>query len=122
MRIAQFHAKIHFSTKETKMSQSNSKLSAHQKTALRAMRLDAKGITVVTDNFRTVIAYQDAGNGLVKFSASVMSPDENKFRFKVGEYHARRRMYDGESAILPCAFFENMCDNETLLTRDTWMD
>ena len=104
------------------MNQSNSKLTKDEKNELREMRENESNVSVVTDNFRTVIAYQDAGNGLVKFAASVMSPDEKKFRFKVGEFHARERLNYGEFAILPFAIFENMCDNETFLTREAWMN
>lgn len=103
------------------MNPSNSKLTVAEKEILREMR-KSDSVYVLTDNRSVVIAYADAGNGLIKFATSIKSPDEKKFRFKVGDYHARTRLDCGEFAILPDATFVNMCDNETFLPREDWFN
>jgi hypothetical protein len=64
---------------------SNSKLTPYQKAELVDMKLTTYAELV--NNGETTIAYKERGN-IVEFSMSVMSPNEKKFRRKVGEYFA----------------------------------
>ena len=72
---------------------SNTKLLDSEKSLLKEMRMYQKGVTVV-NNGKTTIAYREFPN-TVEFSTSVSSPDEKKFRPKVGEFYARDRMDHG---------------------------
>jgi hypothetical protein len=72
---------------------SNSKLNAFQKGLLKEMRMYQKGVTV-GNNGKTTIAYREFPN-TVEFSLSVSSDTEQKFRARVGEFHARDRMDHG---------------------------
>lgn len=74
---------------------SNTKLLEFQKELLEEMRETQKDVKTVTDG-KTTIAYREFPN-TVEFALAVSSPDEKKFRAKVGEYHARRRLDDFES-------------------------
>ena len=65
--------------------QSNTKLNPMQKAERRTMLGEFVGALV--ENGETTIAFRDRGN-TVEFALAVMSPDEKKFRAKVGEYHA----------------------------------
>lgn len=91
---------------------SNTKLNAKTKSILKDMKIEAKnmGITVV-NNGETTFAYQLKGN-TVKFSTSVSSPDENKFRRKVGEYLAiERLMWDNKCVVMNVIDFESMLES-----------
>lgn len=74
---------------------SNTKLSAFEKIALENMRLNQKDVKIVV-NWQTTIAYREFPR-TVEFSLSVSSPDEKKFRAKVGEFNARFRLENFES-------------------------
>ena len=67
---------------------SNSKLTDLQKEELRAFKEDYPRIEFVS--YGRVTLAIDWDNMLVGFSAA--SPTEKKFRRKVGEYHAMRRL------------------------------
>ena len=82
---------------------SNSKLTQEQKADRKEM-MDAlpKGSTfAVSECGVTVLAVPEGD--LVAFSSAVMSEDEQKFRRKVGEYHALARYFAAECIILPAA-------------------
>ena len=87
---------------------SNTKLTVDQKTELKIMRINAKqeGLTI-TNNGQTTIAYKVKGN-TVRFSTSVKSMDETKFRRKVGEFHALMRSMYNNYAVLNTTDFANM--------------
>lgn len=88
------------------MTQSNSKLTREQKNDriewLTAM--DYSGGDVAGYGSFTVAKMPDfKGSKMAQFSVSVCSDTEKKFRRKVGEYHALRRLFDctGEWITLP---------------------
>ena len=85
---------------------SNTKLSGFQKDALKALRDNQKNVKIVV-NWQTTIAYREFPN-TVEFSLSVSSPDEKKFRAKVGEYMARNRMSGGETVKMSTGDFYHM--------------
>lgn len=74
--------------------QSNTKLNPMQKDARVNMRALFEG--QLLQNGQTTVAYVERGN-TVEFSLSVCSPDEKKFRRKVGEYHALSAFEHGET-------------------------
>lgn len=65
---------------------SNTKLDVHQKQERKILKKMHPAVTLV-NNGKTTIAFMLKGN-TVQFSTSVMSPEEVKFRRKVGEYFA----------------------------------
>lgn len=89
---------------------SNSKLTPEQKIErkelMQIMRDSGGEIMQDSENGATaVILSEFPGSRMVRVSFSFMSPDETKFRRKVGEYWALRRMYwDGESVAVPGTF------------------
>jgi hypothetical protein len=80
--------------KETIMIQSNTKLCSTEKDILREYKAERPNIKFVNDGV-TTFAYQYMGN-TVRFATSVMSPNEKKFRRKVGEYLALMNMVDND--------------------------
>lgn len=76
---------------------SNTKLTDFQKFELMDFKDRARdeGVTLA-HNGQTTTAFLPLGN-TVKFALSVASPDEVKFRRKVGEYHALERFYGGQT-------------------------
>lgn len=80
---------------------SNTKLTKAQKAELREFKLN-----YMTDNmaFATcgpvTVLVQVTGN-VVHFATSVSSPDEVKFRRKVGEYCAMERLLARQTAFMP---------------------
>lgn len=88
---------------------SNTKLNSLQKSVLKDMKIEAleKGIQWA-DNEETTIAFVLKGN-TIQFAISVTSPDEIKFRRKVGQYHAiSRLMWDGEYTVMNTSDFYHM--------------
>ena len=79
---------------------SNTKLTPDQKFILKSMKTMAKmqGVDLI-NNGETTIAYMVKGN-TVRFSTSVKSMDETKFRRKVGEYNALVRLMDYDNYIV----------------------
>lgn len=75
---------------------SNSKLcdfmKAYHKETLQYFK--STGGHVVNDGI-TTIAYTQISPNLVEFTTSICSPDEIKFRRKVGEYYALKRFEEG---------------------------
>ena len=66
----------------------NTKLTVAQKSRLKEYKEFSPA--TLMDNGETVIAFQEKGN-TVEFALSIMSPNEKKFRRKVGQYHALER-------------------------------
>lgn len=87
---------------------SNTKLNFAEKEFLRDMRLAQKNVKIVVE-WQTTIAYREFPN-TIEFSLSVASPDEKKFRVKVGEYHARNRMDNGETVKMRKVDFYTMME------------
>ena len=79
---------------------SNTKLTPDQKFILKDLKHLAKmrGIELA-NNGQTTVAYVIKGN-TIRFSTSVMSEDETKFRRKVGEYYALIRLMDYDNYVV----------------------
>lgn len=78
---------------------SNSKLTAEQKADRKAYKRNLLPQGVQLFSFPDVgvtVAMRATGERMGEFSASIASPDEKKFRRKVGEFHALRRFWDGQ--------------------------
>lgn len=97
---------------------SNTKLTPEQKTILRNLKKATTmpgrmnrlaGVQVVNVDNVTTIAFIERGN-TVEFSLAVRSPDENKFRTKVGEFYALERFYNSETVKMARADFAVMCE------------
>lgn len=91
----------------------NTKLDAWEKEELKKNLMhDAKllGIRVINLDDATTMAFRVCGN-VVEFSLSVKSPDEQKFRRKVGQYHALVRILNNESVKMATGDFEAMCEH-----------
>lgn len=91
---------------------SNTKLTTEEKAELKEMKIAAanSNIRVINLDNKTVMAYSVKGN-TVEFSLAVMSPDEKKFRVKVGEYYALSRFELGNTVKMDKIDFETMCEN-----------
>lgn len=84
---------------------SNTKLTQEQEFARKEMLLDlpAGSVMARTEGGHTILVVP-RGN-TVQVSTSICSEDENKWRRKVGEYHALNRWYNGESIPMPAHDF-----------------
>lgn len=89
----------------------NTKLEKWQKEDLLEMHIAAKndGIQVVNLDNVTTMAYKLKGN-TVEFSLSVKSPDEKKFRRKVGEFFALARFFNMQTVRMATDDFKDMCE------------
>lgn len=89
----------------------NTKLTDYQKAQLAGLAMDAEnmGIQVLNLDDKSTIAYKLRGN-TVEFAMSVMSPDEKKFRRKVGKYLALRKFFLGNTVCMAVFDFELMCE------------
>lgn len=93
---------------------SNSKLLSYQKAERKDMlsQLNTDDGYILQDpetGVTMVIVPEFPGSRMVRVSFSFMSADETKFRRKVGEYWALRRMFwTGESVIVPEFSTENI--------------
>ena len=84
------------------MNASNSKLSAEQKEIFKGMKADFTGEIFSFPEAGLTIAIEHKGLNTSRVAMSVMSPDETKFRRKVGKYHALSKlMYNGEFMTVP---------------------
>jgi hypothetical protein len=90
----------------------NSKLDSFQKADRKELKQMAKaeGVKLENLNDETVIAYKPLGN-TVEFALAVKSPDEQKFRVKVGEFHALTRFFEGETVKMAREDFNEMLWN-----------
>jgi len=86
--------------------QSNSKIDSHQKQYLKSIKAEMPDVKLA-NNGETTIAYKPRGN-TVEFALSVMSPDEKKFRRKVGEYYAMCYFENGQTVKMATSDFVNM--------------
>jgi len=80
------------------------KLSDFQKANRKAMMEHRKANGWEVHSFpehRATVAIRRTGSAMGKFTLSIASPDEPKFKRKVGEFHALQRIDDG--AVLPVA-------------------
>jgi hypothetical protein len=88
----------------------NTKLTPEQKLNLKQLRVDQDGgVQIINLDNKSTMAWQFKGN-TVEFALSVMSPDEKKFRPKVGEYIARSRFDNGETVKMDRGDFGAMCE------------
>ena len=78
------------------MTVSNSKLDQYENDQRKIIKAEFKkdGGHVVNDGV-TTIAYLQVSANLVEFATSICSPDEQKFRRKVGEFYALERFEVG---------------------------
>lgn len=85
---------------------SNSKLNDYLRAVLSELKFDAKTKDIeLAHNGRTTLAFHHKGN-TVELSLSVASPDEAKFRRKVGEFHALSRFFDNATVKMAVEDFE----------------
>jgi len=99
---------------------SNTKLTPNQKSMLKDIKADAKikGIKWA-NNGETTIAYKYMGN-TARFSMAVKSPNESKFRRKVGEFKAITRLtWDGEYTIMDKLDFDYMVKSVLCIDIDS---
>ena len=88
------------------MRTSNSKLSQVQKSELKSLKQDFEnrgGVIVQNVDKGVTVAIVEAfpGSNTMRVSTSVQSPDERKFRRKVGEFHALQNMENERFIVLP---------------------
>jgi hypothetical protein len=89
---------------------SNTKLTKNEKEILCDLQLDFPHVQFATDYDSIVIAYFQDGK-VVRFAVSVKSPDEKKFRLKVGKLRAMESVLpvlDNVNTILPEDHFFEM--------------
>ena len=87
---------------------SNTKLAFLEILNLMDLRISQKNVKVL-NNGQTTIAYREFAN-TVEFALAVSSPDEKKFRAKVGEYYARNRMEYNETVKMATYDFYHMME------------
>jgi hypothetical protein len=96
---------------------SNSKLTPLQKMDLKDLKFAAKAQDIqLAHNGQTTVAYQNKGN-TVELALSVTSPDETKFRRKVGEFHALERFFDNQTVKMAAGDFDFMYHNCALESK-----
>lgn len=91
------------------MTVSNSKLDQYENDQRKIVKAEFKqdGGRVVNDGI-TTIAYLQVSANLVEFSTSICSPDEQKFRRKVGEFYALQRFEEGNTVKMRVPEFHTM--------------
>lgn len=86
----------------------NSKISKADKQWLKLAKAEIPNVHF-HNNEETTIAFRDNPNcNTVEFALSVASPDEVKFRRKVGEYYAMDRMICGNTVKMKRKDFREM--------------
>lgn len=88
----------------------NTKLTKDEKTTFKAMKADYPHVKFADNGENLVCAYFEQGSN-IRFAFAVTSPEELKFRRKVGQYLAMQRVlpdWDNESTILPEDNFHDM--------------
>ena len=89
----------------------NSKISKSDKQWLKLAKAENPGVEFHT-NEETTVAFRDNPNcNTVEFALSVASPDEQKFRRKVGEFYAMERMVNGSTVKMKREDFYFMLEN-----------
>lgn len=101
----------------------NTKLTSSEKELLAMYKDEARdmGVTLADDGCEMVMAYKFMGN-VVQFAVSVMSPGEEKFRRKVGQFHALKRFLGGEFTILPIGVFNDFRGSYAFCTKQERKD
>lgn len=79
---------------------SNTKLTSIEKDDLKVFKQGMPKNMAFGQCGRVTVLAQITGN-VVRFSTAVASPDEQKFRRKVGQYHASARWFNGEISVAP---------------------
>lgn len=79
---------------------SNTKLSSDDKESLKFFKQEMPKNMAFGQCGRVTVLAQVTGN-VVRFSTAVASPDERKFRRKVGQYHAADRWQNNEISVVP---------------------
>lgn len=79
---------------------SNTKLSSIEKDDLKNFKDEMPKNMAFGQCGRVTVLAQITGN-VVRFSTSVASPDEKKFRRKVGQFHAAARWHNDEISVAP---------------------
>ena len=89
---------------------SNTKLTSEQKLDRKMLKNTERmqGAQIVNNGADTIV-FKVLGNS-VEFATSSASPDELKFRRKVGEFHAMERFQFGETSKLGKESFQNILD------------
>ena len=91
---------------------SNSKLTTNQKIGLKALARSLPHVTI--EHFPQsgmTLAYDNSNIGnVVEFAIATMSPSEQKFRKKVGAWHALNRFDFGETSKMPKTVFNQFCE------------
>jgi hypothetical protein len=86
---------------------SNSKLTSEQKQFRKEFKNYSPCVVFFSfPEMGATVAMRETGQNMAEFSVSIMSNTEQKFRRKVGEYHAAIRMYEGQ--FLPVRILGNM--------------
>lgn len=113
------------------MTTVNSKLTKLQKAEhfeMLANLSDLNGEVYCFPEYSATVAIMPEfeGSRMMLVSVSIAEPREKKFRCKVGEYHAMRRMFDmNEYLILPTVFDNDnswLTDEEMLEYRREWAE
>lgn len=79
---------------------SNTKLSYTEKEDLKIFKAEMHKNMAFGQCGRVTVLAQITGN-VVRFSTAVASPDEQKVRRKVGQFHAAARWHNGEISMAP---------------------
>lgn len=79
---------------------SNTKLSHIDKADLKVFKEGMTKNMAFGQCGRVTVLVQITGN-VVRFSTAVASPDEQKFRRKVGQFHAAARWHNDEISVTP---------------------
>ena len=88
----------------------NTKLTRDEKSDLATLKMDNPTINFYTNEETTVAFKANPNCNTVEFSLSVKSPDEVKFRRKVGEYIAIERFLNGHTVKMGKANFYKMLE------------
>ena len=86
---------------------SNSKLLDHERDWLRQFKRDNPGVVFFSfPDLHVTVGIRETGMVMGEFAVSIASDTEQKFRRKVGEYHAARRFYYDQ--LLPVKLVQDM--------------
>ena len=97
---------------------SNSKLTPEQNAERKDLKFAAKDQKVqLAHNGQSTVAFQRKGN-TVEFALSVASPDETKFRRKVGEFYALLQFFNNQTIKINAWDFDCMLDCMEIYSKD----
>ena len=109
----------------------NSKLNVHEKALRKQMRdeFDRLGGMIYSfPGYSATVAIMEEfpGSRMMLVSVSIAEPRESKFRRKVGEFHALRRMFEAEYIKLLSVFNTGVTDTwddeSTRMYQDEWAE